>query len=63
MSNVKSQSLIVTMPDRSDVKVYLTPEQTRALDARLARIEGHVRAIRRMLAEEQDCDNGPSALC
>jgi DNA-binding FrmR family transcriptional regulator len=29
----------------------------RNLDARLARIEGHVRSIRRMLAEHQDCDS------
>jgi len=39
----------------SGVKVYLTSETEQSLDARLARIEGHVRAIRRMLAEHQDC--------
>lgn len=26
------------------------------LDARLARIEGHVRGVRKMLAEQRDCD-------
>ncbi|HXF69607.1 MAG TPA: metal-sensing transcriptional repressor [Thermoflexus sp.] len=39
------------------VQVYLTPEQERALDARLARIEGHLAAVRRMLAEHQDCNS------
>ncbi len=33
------------------------PEQVRKeLDARLARIEGHVAAIRRMMAAGEDCD-------
>lgn len=41
----------------ADVKVYLTPETEQNLEARLARIEGHVRSIRRMLAEHQDCDS------
>ncbi len=49
--------LVVVGPTKSEVKVYLTPEQEKSLDARLARIEGHVRAIRRMLAEHQDCDS------
>lgn len=39
------------------VQIYLTPEQERALDARLARIEGHLAAVRRMLAEHQDCNS------
>ncbi len=39
------------------VQVYLTPEQEHALDARLARIEGHLAAVRRMLAEHQDCNS------
>lgn len=49
--------LVVVGPAEPEVKVYLTPEQEKAIDARLARIEGHVRAIRRMLAEHQDCDS------
>ncbi len=49
--------LVVVNSAQADVKVYLTPEQEKSLDARLARIEGHVRAIRRMLAEHQDCDS------
>lgn len=37
--------------------VYLSPEQEKNIDARLARIEGHVRSIRRMLAEHEDCNS------
>lgn len=36
--------------------IYLKPEVKKDLSTRLSRIEGHVRAIRRMLAEEEDCD-------
>ncbi|MCC6196006.1 MAG: metal-sensitive transcriptional regulator [Burkholderiales bacterium] len=32
------------------------PEDKRAMDARLARIEGQVRAVRRMIAEDRDCE-------
>ncbi len=53
----KNTPLVVVGSPRADVKVYLTPEQEKAIDARLARIEGHVRAVRRMLAEHQDCDS------
>lgn len=33
------------------------PEAKKAMDARLARIEGQVRAVRRMIAEDQACDH------
>lgn len=49
--------LVVRGPAVTEVKVYLTPEMEKNLDARLARIEGHVRSVRRMLAEHQDCDS------
>jgi len=49
--------LIVRTPAVAETKVYLTPEVEKNLDARLARIEGHVRSIRRMLAEHQDCNS------
>ena len=49
--------LVTRGPATAEVKVYLTPEMEKNLDARLARIEGHVRSIRRMLAEHQDCDS------
>lgn len=48
---------IVSGPTTQDVKVYLTPEMEKNIDARLARIEGHVRSIRRMLSEHEDCDS------
>jgi len=57
MADEKTPPLVVIGPTKTEVKVYLTPEQEKSIDARLARIEGHVRAIRRMLAEHQDCDS------
>ena len=32
------------------------PKDKQAMDARLARIEGQVRAVRRMIAEDRDCE-------
>jgi DNA-binding FrmR family transcriptional regulator len=32
-------------------------EDKKAMDARLARIEGQVRAVRRMIDEDQTCEN------
>ena len=36
---------------------YLTQDTRTDLDHRLARIEGHVRAVRQMLAENDPCDD------
>jgi CsoR family transcriptional regulator, copper-sensing transcriptional repressor len=33
------------------------PEAKKAMDARLARIEGQVRAVRRMIEEDRTCEN------
>ena len=33
------------------------PEAKRAMDARLARIEGQVRAVRRMIGEDSPCES------
>ena len=33
------------------------PEAKKAMDARLARIEGQVRAVRRMIGEDQACES------
>jgi len=52
-----AQPSLVRASPAPRVQVYLTPEQERALDARLARIEGHLAAVRRMLAEHQDCNS------
>lgn len=37
--------------------VYLAPDLVEELGARLARIEGHVRGVRRMLERREDCDD------
>lgn len=37
--------------------VYLAPDLLEDLQGRLARIEGHVRGIRRMLERREDCDD------
>jgi len=33
------------------------PQAKKAMDARLARIEGQVRAVRRMIAEDESCES------
>ena len=35
----------------------MRPEAKKAMDARLARIEGQVRAVRRMIEEDRTCEN------
>lgn len=42
---------------KSTSSAYLKKETRADLDARLARIEGHVRAIRKMLAENETCED------
>lgn len=37
-------------------EVYLDPEVEQELQDRLSRIEGHVRGIKRMLAEHKSCE-------
>jgi DNA-binding FrmR family transcriptional regulator len=37
--------------------VYLDPELVANLQARLSRIEGHIRGIKRMLADKEDCES------
>lgn|GEM_PF-219152 len=50
----KRRKLALGHPESSAVNL---PEDVRtAIDARLARIEGHVAAIRRMMAAGEDCD-------
>ncbi len=38
-------------------EVYLSPELEENIKNRLSRIEGHVRGVKRMLDEHQDCEN------
>ena len=42
---------------KSTSSAYLKKETRADLTARLARIEGHVRAVREMLAEDESCDD------
>ncbi len=42
--------------ERVTDNTYLTPEMVESLQDRLSRIEGHVRGVKRMLAEQADCD-------
>lgn len=44
-------------PLKSTSSAYMTKETRSDLDHRLARIEGHVRAVRQMLADDQSCDD------
>ena len=37
--------------------IYITPQLESDLQDRLSRIEGHVRGIKKMLAEHRDCDD------
>ena len=54
MKATARKKLIVGRPESSAANL---PAEVRAeLDARLARIEGHVAAIRRMMAAGEDCD-------
>lgn len=46
-----------TSPSLCSDTVYLTPDLEAALEARLSRIEGQVRGIRRMLGEHKDCES------
>ena len=48
MSQVKTKPMTET---------YLDPELVENLQARLNRIEGHVRGIKRMLNDKEDCDS------
>jgi CsoR family transcriptional regulator, copper-sensing transcriptional repressor len=55
MKSVTRKKMAVERPESSAANL---PAEVRAdLDSRLARIEGHVSAIRRMLAAGDDCDS------
>lgn len=41
----------------STTEIYLDPEVEKELQDRLSRIEGHVRGIKRMLAEHASCED------
>ncbi|MEX0788967.1 MAG: metal-sensitive transcriptional regulator [Anaerolineales bacterium] len=46
------------MPSKTKVgETYLEPELVENLTTRLNRIEGHVRGVRRMLQDHEDCES------
>ena len=49
--------LIVLGSLTEKTQIPLTSDMERDLDARLASVEGHVRSVRRMLAEQRSCDS------
>ena len=55
MKPTRKKQPVVGRPESSAAN--LPEEVRRDLDSRLARIEGHVSAIRRMLASGDDCDS------
>ncbi len=42
---------------KTSSSVYIAPELENNLQDRLSRIEGHVRGIKKMLADHRDCDD------
>jgi len=42
---------------RPEQEVYLGPELEEDLQSRLSRIEGHIRGVKKMLAEHRDCES------
>ena len=55
MKRTNKKRLVIGRPESSAAN--LPEEVRRDLDSRLARIEGHVSAIRRMLSSGDDCDS------
>ncbi len=47
----------VTRQIKSTSSAYLTKDTRADLTARLARIEGHLRAVRQMLEEDESCED------
>ncbi len=47
----------MTQSESKTTTTYLEPELVENLQARLSRIEGHVRGIKRMLADQEDCES------
>ena len=41
----------------NDESLYIAPDLESNLQDRLSRVEGHVRGIKKMLAEQRDCDD------
>lgn len=48
----------ILLPNEARISAtYLDPELVEKLKARLSRIEGHVRGVKRMLDDKEDCES------
>ncbi len=57
MSNSDSLEKLFLKTDAQPSATYLDPELVDKLQARLSRIEGHIRGVKRMLDDKEDCES------
>jgi DNA-binding FrmR family transcriptional regulator len=57
MSKNDSLEELYLQTDTQISETYLDPELVEKLQARLSRIEGHVRGVKRMLDDKEDCES------
>ncbi len=57
MSNSDSLESLFPKTDVQPSATYLDPELVDKLQARLSRIEGHIRGVKRMLDDKDDCES------
>ena len=57
MSKEDSFEELLLQTDTQISETYLDPELVEKLQARLSRIEGHVRGVKRMLGDKEDCES------
>ncbi|MER3459442.1 MAG: hypothetical protein C4309_13140 [Chloroflexota bacterium] len=52
----RTHTLKKTAGEAAPAEIYLDPELIENLQDRLSRIEGHIRGIKRMLNDKEDCE-------
>jgi len=52
----RTRTIHKTVEEAAPTETYLDPELVENLQDRLSRIEGHVRGIKRMLDDKEDCE-------
>lgn len=52
----RTRTLKKTAGEAAPAEIYLDPELIENLQDRLSRIEGHIRGIKRMLNDKEDCE-------
>ena len=60
MSNSGSLETLFPKTDAQPSATYLDPELVNKLQARLSRIEGHIRGVKRMLDDKDNKEDEPS---